>query len=46
MKKLLFMCVTLILFFSALAFWLLSGSSSENAPQDIKVIELPDIYEK
>jgi len=46
MKKLLFACVTLILFLSAMAFWLLSGASSENAPQETKVIELPDTYEK
>ena len=46
MKKLLFVCVTLILFLSAMAFWLLLGASSENAPQDIKVLELPDTYEK
>ncbi|MDG1126466.1 MAG: hypothetical protein P8N18_02465 [Hellea sp.] len=46
MKKLLLVCVTSILFLFALALWLLSGASSENAPQDIKVIELPDSYEK
>ncbi|MBT7397674.1 hypothetical protein OAP52_04075 [Hellea sp.] len=46
MKKLLLVCVTLILFLFVLTLWLLSGASSENAPQDSKVIELPDSYEK
>ena len=27
-------------------FWLLSGASPENAPQEIQTIDLPDTYEK
>ncbi|MDB2439707.1 hypothetical protein N9W89_13420 [Hellea sp.] len=27
-------------------FWLLSGASADNAPQDVQTIELPDSYEK
>lgn len=37
--------VFLILFIGAFLF-LLSKASPDNAPQDIKVIELPDSYEK
>ena len=46
MQKLLRVCVTLILFLFVLTLWLLSGASSENEPQDFKVIELTDSYEK
>ena len=27
-------------------FWLLSGASADNAPQEVQTIELPDTYEK
>lgn len=30
----------------ALFFWLLSGASADNAPQEVQTIELPDTYEK
>jgi len=30
----------------AVFFWLLSGASADNAPQETKTIELPDTYEK
>lgn len=30
----------------AVFFWLLSGASADNAPQDVQTIELPDTYEK
>lgn len=46
MKKLFIVSFTLVLFLFGLTWWLLSSASSENAPQDLKVIELPDNYEK
>lgn len=27
-------------------FWLVSGASADNAPQEVQTIELPDSYEK
>jgi hypothetical protein len=30
----------------AVFFWLLSGASADNAPQEVQTIDLPDTYEK
>ena len=38
--------VVVLIVLVAVFFWLLSGSSPDNAPQEIKVIDLEDTYEK
>ena len=30
----------------AVFFWLVSGASADNVPQEVQTIELPDTYEK
>lgn len=37
--------IAVVLLF-AVFFWLLSGASADNAPQEVQTIELPDTYEK
>ena len=36
----------LLVLFLAVFFWLVSGASADNAPQEVQTIELPDSYEK
>lgn len=46
MKKLVIGGGIVLVLLLALFFWLLSGASADNAPQEVKTIELPDTYEK
>jgi hypothetical protein len=46
MKKLAIGGGVLAVLFLVVFFWLVSGASVENAPQDVQTIELPDSYEK
>jgi len=46
MKKLVIGGSIVLILFLALFFWLLSGASADNAPQELQTIELPDTYEK
>ncbi len=46
MKKLVIGGGIALVLLLAVFFWLLSGASADNAPQDIQTIELPDTYEK
>ena len=46
MKKLVIVGGIVLIFLMAVFFWLLSGASADNAPQEVQTIELPDTYEK
>ena len=46
MKKLVIGGGIALILLIAVFFWLLSGASSDNAPQEVQTIELPDTYEK
>lgn len=46
MKKLVIGGVIVLGLLLGLVVWLLSGASADNAPQEVKTIELPDTYEK
>lgn len=46
MKKLAIGGTIVLILLLAVFFWLLSGASPENAPQELQTIELPDTYEK
>lgn len=46
MKKALIAILCLLILFTAGFVWLLVQASSENAPQEVQVIDLPDTYEK
>lgn len=46
MKKLAIGGGIVLLLLLAVFFWLLSGASADNAPQEMQTIELPDTYEK
>ena len=46
MKKLVIGGGIVLALFLAVFFWLLSGASADNAPQEVQTIELPDTYEK
>lgn len=46
MKKLAIGGAIVLILLLVVFFWLLSGASPENAPQDIQTFELPDTYEK
>ena len=46
MKKLVIGGVIVLGLLLGLFVWLLSGASADNAPQEVKTIELPDTYEK
>lgn len=46
MKKLAIGGGLLAVLLLAVFFWLVSGASPDNAPQEVQTIELPDSYEK
>jgi len=46
MKKLAIGGGVAVILLIAVFFWLLSGASADNAPQDVQMIELPDSYKK
>ncbi len=46
MKKLVIGALVLLALFLGVFFWLVSGASPENAPQEAVTVELPDSYEK
>ena len=46
MKKLVIGGGIILVLFLVAFFWLLSGASADNAPQEVQTIELPDTYEK
>ncbi len=46
MKKLTLGAIALLVLVLGVFFWLVSGASPENAPQDPVTVELPDSYEK
>jgi len=46
MKRLIIAIIGLIVVVAAVVFWGLSQTGPENAPQEIKVIDLEDNYEK
>lgn len=46
MKKLVIGGGIALVLLLAVFFWLLSGASADNAPQELQTIELPDTYEK
>lgn len=46
MKKLLIAILLLALLLGGLFLWLLADTGPDNAPQDLRVIELPDTYER
>lgn len=46
MKKSVIIAVLALFLLGGVFFWLVSGSSTKHAPQDVVTIELPDSYEK
>ncbi len=46
MKKLVIVGGIVLGLLLAVFFWLLSGASADNAPQEVQTIDLPDTYEK
>jgi hypothetical protein len=46
MKKLTLGAIALLVIVLGVFFWLVSGASPDNAPQEAVAVELPDSYEK